>query len=280
MSTVLRLRAHELHEALSGADIPRAVGDELLWREVAATTATLCRRAVGGWHLGTVSDDQVFLYGEHSDTGLLLPTAGLQAIRAAALTATAATLFVEPRVITVAVLGSGLAARLQVAALATHVPGVSHIAVHGLKQVPSALAERLAAAGVGLTIAERAADAVLGANLVVLAGPQNEAGWTLPNGTVMVNATGEAVPLDVPVDQVFVDDRRLLASYLPDIADLGQVLAGTHPGRTDSDDVVLIDLLTVEAGGLWLTHQLLQAALRQDLGEPADTLPGGSQLGQ
>lgn len=274
MSTVLRLRAHELHEALAEADIPRAVGDEMLWQEVAATSRTLCRRTVGGWRIGNVSEDEILLYGERSLTGFLLPSAGLRAIRAAALTATAARLLVERRVITVAVLGAGLAARLHVAALATHLRGVSHIAVHGLTQVPAALTERLDRTGVGLTIVEEAADAVFGADLVVVAGPLDEADWTLPSGTVIVNATGEAVLAEIPVDQVFVDDRRWLAGEIPDVADLGQVLAGTHPGRTDSDDVVLVDLLTVEAGGVWLAHQLLQAALRKDLGVPAVELPG------
>ena len=275
MSTVLRLRAHELHAALTGADTPGTVSDELLWQEVAGTSATLCRRTVGGWRLvGNVGDEQALLYGDRSNTGLVLPLAGLRAARAAALTAAAARLFVEPRVVTVAVLGSGLAARLQVAGLAAHLPGVSHIAVHGLRQVPAALAERLDGAGIGLTVADTAADAVLGANLVVLAGPLDEADWTLPNGTVIVNATGEAVPLDVPVDEVFVDDRRLLIDVLPEVADLGQVLAGAHPGRTSPEAVVLIDLLTVEAGGVWLTHRLYQAALRQGLGVPADQLPG------
>lgn len=277
MSTVLRLRAHELHEALAETDVPRAVVDELLWREASDADARLCQRTVGGWRLvQNLGDDQALLFGERSNTGLLLPAAGLTAIRGAALTAAAARLFVEPRVMTVSVLGSGLAARLQIAALAAHVPGVSHIAVHGLKQVPSALVERLDAAGVGITVANSAADAVFGANLVVLATPDPEPGWTLPNGTVIVNATGEAVPLDVPVDQVFVDDRRLLVTHLPDVADLGQVLAGSHPGRTESDDVVLVDLLNVEAGGVWLAHRLYQAALRQELGVPADALPGTS----
>lgn len=275
MSTVTRLRAHELHEALAGADVPRAAVDELLWREVAETTNTLCQRSVGGWRLvENLGDDQALLFGDHSHTGLILPTAGRRAIKAAALTAAAAQLFVEPQVVTVAVLGDGLAARLQIATLAAHVPGVSHVAVHGLKQVPAALAERLDAAGIGLTVTDNARDAVFGANLVVLAGQQGEGRWTLPSGTVIVNATGQAVPLEVPVDQVFVDDRRLLASFLPDVADLGQVLAGAHPGRTDPDDVVLVDLLDIETGGLWLTHQLYQSALRQELGVPADALSG------
>lgn len=272
MSTVLRLRAHELPEALAGSDAPRAVVDELLWQEVAGHSTALSARRLGGWRLD-VGDELALLYGESSQTGLLLPTAGLRAARGAALTAAAARMFVAPRVVTVSVLGSGLAARLHIAALATHVPGVSHVAVHGTRRVSAALAERLDGAGIGLTVAECGADAVFGANLVVVAGPQPRASWRLPTGAVIVNASGGSVPLDSPVDQVFVDDRRLLPSTAPRTADLGQVLAGTHPGRAAHDDVLLVDLLGVDTGGVWLTHQLYQAALRHGLGVPAGAPP-------
>jgi hypothetical protein len=274
MSTVLRLRAHELPEALAGSDAPGAVVDELLWQEVATSCPALSPRRVGGWRLhGDVGDDLALLYGEHSQTGLLLPTAGLKAVRSAALAAAAARVFVSPRVVTVSVLGSGLAARLSITALATHVPGVSHVAVHGPHGVPGTLADQLHGAGIGLTVTECGAEAVFGANLVVLAGPQPRANWQLPTGAVVVNATGRAMPLDAPVDQVFVDDRRLLPGDAPRAADLGQVLAGTHPGRETHDDVLLVDLLGVDTGGVWLTHQLYQAALRHGLGVPAGALP-------
>ncbi|MFL6123575.1 hypothetical protein [Actinophytocola sp.] len=270
MSSVLRLRAHELPEALAGSDVPRAVVDELLWQEVAASCPALSTRRLGGWRLhGDVGDDLVLLYGERSDCGLLISAESLKAVRGAALTAAAARAFVSPRVVTVSVLGSGLAARLSITALATHVPGVSHVAVHGPTRVPGALAEQLDGAGIGLTVAECGADAVFGANLVVLAGPQPRAGWRPPTGAVVINATGRSVLLDPPVDQVFVDDRRLLPGGAPPAADLGQVLAGTHPGRETNDDVLLVDLLGVASGGVWLTHQLYQAALRHGLGVPA-----------
>jgi hypothetical protein len=276
MSSVLRLRAHELPEALAGSDAPRAVVDELLWQETATSCPALSTRRVGGWRLhGGIGDDLVLLYGERSDGGLLISAEGLKAVRGAALTAAAARAFVSPRVVTVSVLGSGLAARLSITALATHVPGVSHVAVHGPSRVPGALAEQLHGAGIGFTVADCGADAVFGANLVVLVDPQPRPGWRLPTGAVVVNATGRAVPLDPPVDQVFVDDRRLLPGGAPLAADLGQVLAGTHPGRAARDDVLLVDLLGVDGGGVWLTHQLYQAALRHGLGVPAGT-PGAT----
>jgi ornithine cyclodeaminase/alanine dehydrogenase-like protein (mu-crystallin family) len=280
MSTVLRLRAHELADALAGSDAPRAVVDELVWREIADNTPTLSQRRLGGWRLQPgVDDDLVLLHGEHSRSGLLLPAAGLRAVRGAALTAVVATMFVAPRVVTVSVLGSGLAARLQIIALAAHVPGVSHVAVHvpeGGRRVPAAIAERLDGAGIGLTVTECGADAVFGANLVVLAGPHAAGDWSLPHGAVVVNASGRQVP--VKAGQVFVDDRRFLADAAG-TADLGQVLAGTHPGRAGRDGVLLVDLRSMDSGGVWLTHQLYQAALRHGLGVPAGAEPESYQGG-
>jgi ornithine cyclodeaminase/alanine dehydrogenase-like protein (mu-crystallin family) len=274
MSTVLRLRIHELPEALAGSDVPRAVVDELLWQEVADNSPTLSARRVGGWRMRPgVGEDLTLLYGDRSQSGLLLPASGLAAVRGAALTAAAARMFVAPQVVTVSVLGAGLAARLQVTALAAHVPGVSHVALHSPGRVPAALVEQLDGAGIGLTVTECGADAVFGANLVVLAGPQATTDWQFPHGAVVVNATGHALPDGVQADQLFVDDRRLITRNCPVVADLGQVLAGRHPGRTADDDVLLVDLLGVDTGGLWLTHQLYQAALRHGLGVPADALP-------
>jgi ornithine cyclodeaminase/alanine dehydrogenase-like protein (mu-crystallin family) len=265
MSTVLRLRAHELPEALAGSDAPRAVVDELLWQEVAGSCPTLSPRHLGGWRL-QAGVEYTLLYSDHSHCGLMLLTPALRAIRGAALTAVVARTFIASGVVTVSVLGSGLAARMQITALATHVPGISHVAVHGPGRVPAAVAEQLALAGIGLTVATSATDAVFGANLVILAGQRSRAGWPLADGAVVVNATGQAAPegMSARADQVFVDDRRLHDDQRA--ADLGQVLAGTHPGRTAPDEVLLVDLLGMDAGGVWLAHQLYQAATRHGLG--------------
>jgi ornithine cyclodeaminase/alanine dehydrogenase-like protein (mu-crystallin family) len=272
MSQVLRLREHELHDALAGFDVSRSLVDELLWREVGdALPATTGVRTVGGWSLdpGTEHGDAVL---HNSRGGLALSTTGLRAVRGAALTAVAARLFLSPNVVTGTVLGSGVAARLHVAALARHVPGVSHIAVHAADAAPADLAAELERAGIGLTVTERGEDAVFGANLVVLAdryepGAGRDAGQLAP-GAVVVNATGAPPPSGVheQAGQVFVDDRRLAPWTGPVAADLGQVLAGTHTGRVPHEGVVLVDLLGAATGGLWLAFHLYQAALRLGLG--------------
>lgn len=272
MRQVLRLREHELHDALAGFDVSRSLVDELLWREVGeAVPVTTGVRTVGGWSLDPDgAGGEAVLRGGHG--GLTLSATGLRAVRGAALTAVAARLFLSPNVVTGTVLGSGVAARLHVATLARHVPGVSHIAVHAADAAPADLAEELERAGIGLTVAERGEDAAFGANLVVLAdGYEPGAGryaGQLARGAVVVNATGSPPPPGVHerAGQVFVDDRRLAPWTGPVAADLGQVLAGTHAGLVPHEGVVLVDLLGAATGGLWLAFHLYQAALRRGLG--------------
>lgn len=277
MTTVLRLRTHEVPPALAGMDAPRTVVDELVWREVGDTRDGAWR--VGRWFLDAGTDDSfALLWDERDRHGMLVPSAGLRAVRAAALTVTAARLFLYSRVVTVSVLGSGLAVRVVLAELAAHVPGISDVAVHATT-VPGDLADDLALAGIGLTVAESRADAVFGANLVVLTDPPGDHDWQPARGALVVNASGHALPDDVvgQADHVFTDDRTRPSGAVPVTADLGQVLAGAHAGRTAPDDIVLVDLPGVDAGGVWLAYRLYEAAQRQGLGIPAGIPESGGK---
>ncbi|MGB3438319.1 MAG: hypothetical protein WBA97_06155 [Actinophytocola sp.] len=283
MRTVLRLRTHEVPPALTGIDAPRTVVDELVWREVRNSGAGGGgARRIGRWRLDPGSDNGfALLWGTHSGHGMLLPAAGLRAVRAAALTVTAARLFLYSRVATVSVLGGGLAAHVVLAELAAHVPGISHVAVcapDGCPSVPADLAADLELAGIGLAAAESAADAGFGANLVVLTCPPGEHDdWQPPRGALIVNASGQAPPASVvaQADQVFVDDRAHPSRAGRVTARLGQVLAGSHPGRRAPDDVVLVDLLGLHTGGVWLAYRLYEAARSKGLGVPVRTPESG-----
>lgn len=274
MSTLLRLRTNEVPSALAGIDAPRTVVDELVWREVGDSGDTAAWRA-GGWRLDPGQDTGfALLWHERDHHGMLLPAAGLRAVRGAALTVAAARVFLYSRVVTVSVLGSGLAARVLVSELAAHVPGISDVAVHAPdgQAVPGYLADDLELAGVGLACPASVEDTVFGANLVVLAGPAAD-DWQPPRGALVVNATGQPSPAHVlsMADQVFTDDGAPSGHTR-----LGQVLAGTHPGRHAADDIVLVDLPGVHAGGVWLAYRLYEAAQRRGLGVPACTPePGG-----
>lgn len=274
MSSLLRLRTHEVPSALAGIDAPRTVVDELVWREVGDSGDTAAWRA-GGWRLDPGGDTgAALLWHERDHHGMLLPAAGLRAVRAAALTVTATRMFLYSRVVTASVLGSGLAARVLVTELAAHVPGVSDIAVHAPdgQAVPGCLADDLELAGVGLTSPASVEDTVFGANLVILACPAED-DWQPPRGSLVVNATGQPSSAHVlaMADQVFTDEDAP-----PGRTRLGQVFAGTHPGRHAADDIVLVDLPGVHAGGVWLAYRLYEAAQREGLGVPARTPePGG-----
>ena len=158
-------------------------------------------------------------------------------------------------------------------------------------------------AGTGLSTTPDARRAASGATLLVLAERADELrlGWP-HRGLLLVNASGQDLPdavLDA-VDQAYVDDMRLLAENghravvrghlsgptadpirqaegwhrhqqhwrtLRRIdADLRQVLAGTHPGRSHADDVLLVELLGTAAVGPRLAATLCRAALELGLG--------------
>lgn len=158
-------------------------------------------------------------------------------------------------------------------------------------------------AGTGLSTTPDARRAASGANLLVLAERPDELRLGAPlRGLLLVNASGRDLPdavLDA-VDQAYVDDARLLADNdhravirahrsgptaevirqaegwhrhqqhwrtLRRIdADLRQVLAGTHPGRSHADDVLLVELLGTAAVGQQLASTLCRAALEHGLG--------------
>jgi ornithine cyclodeaminase/alanine dehydrogenase-like protein (mu-crystallin family) len=158
-------------------------------------------------------------------------------------------------------------------------------------------------AGTGLSTTPDARSAASGANLLVLAERADELRLGSPHrGLLLVNASGQDLSdavLDV-VDQAYVDDARLLADNrhravvrvhlsgpttdpirqaegwhrhqqhwrtLRRIdADLRQVLAGTHPGRSHADDVLLVELLGTAAAGPRLATTLCEAALELGLG--------------
>jgi ornithine cyclodeaminase/alanine dehydrogenase-like protein (mu-crystallin family) len=232
----------------------------------------------------------------------LLPADGLRASRAATLSALAARQTLAPTVVTVTVLGASPAAQLQLAMIARHVPDVSHIAVcpgeAGPISIEPRVLDQVDLAGIGLSIASGLADAVLGANLVVVSadGPWPLETRQLPKGAVVVNASGQDLPdrLVHDVDQIYVDDAGRLAdhehryfvrSHLsgrsgtltrmwtsgtrrhPCIeAPLGQVLTGAHPGRTGLEDLLLVELLSIDQLDAPLAGQLHRAAIECGLG--------------
>jgi ornithine cyclodeaminase/alanine dehydrogenase-like protein (mu-crystallin family) len=231
----------------------------------------------------------------------LLPTDCLRSCRGAGLCALAARQMLPRTVITASVLGTSRAAQLVLATITRHVPDISHVAICPTPTGPSRLEPRVVdqidLAGIGLTVTRGMAEAVFGANLVVVAEPNP---WPLdtdqlPKGAVVVNASGRDLPDDLVnhVDQIYVDDLHLLGAapqrYFvkmhlagPDQirprlgngwfrrphveSDLGQILIGAHPGRAHLDDVVLAELLGATALDAPLAAHLCRTARAHGLG--------------
>lgn len=244
----------------------------------------------------------------------LFPERALGLVQAAALVALGTRGLLAPEEPTVALLAPWSVASWYLAALASHVPGISHVALcpaDGPTGAPPAggidrrTADLLDEAGVALSVVEAVSSAVVGATLVIAAGPAHEelrfAGLAL--GALVINAVGRDLPDDLVdhVDQVYVDDFRLLAenehrhfvklhqesggrspATVPERegwhqpaawpgrrrveADLVSVLAGEHRGRARRDDVLLCELFGTRVLNVVLARRLARVALTSGLG--------------
>ncbi|NGY63242.1 hypothetical protein G7043_30410 [Lentzea sp. NEAU-D13] len=260
----LRLSNDDLRHVVQDVDAVQAMATALITRS--AGREDLSSLAAEG--AAVRNDGETAIYETPEDgERCVMPAAGLRDYRLAVLTALATRHLLVPGVVTASVIGSGFALELQLAVLRTHVPNVSHVAVAVIGDEPldQAVLDRLDRDGIGYSLVETPADAMFGATLVVLAGSTRLGTTRLAKGAVFVNATGVDLPpalLD-GVHAVFVDDPEGLADSdrtfvrthpgrrrfgrghrSPSVvADLGRVLAGEHPGRTDHDHVLLVELI-------------------------------------
>jgi ornithine cyclodeaminase/alanine dehydrogenase-like protein (mu-crystallin family) len=163
------------------------------------------------------SGDLVVFQDKQTGSRCQLPALAPHHIQAATLSALAAHELLAPAVGTVAVLGSGRDAHLQLAVITRHLPDISHVAVFstgGPDPLDPRIVELLDRAGVGLTVVSNVDDAVFGANLVILTGSGRYplTLGRLARGAVLINAAGEDLPVEVvdAVDEVYVDSLGLL----------------------------------------------------------------------
>lgn len=225
---------------------------------------------------------------EHQPTGPLcvLHAVSLMAGHAAAVTGLVARTLLEPGPVTVAILGTGPAVRLQMVIITRHLRGVARIVVwpareQGGSAIEASLLDQVDLAGIQFVVAAAVEEAVAAANLVVAVDstPERIDIGTLARGSLVVNATGRgwSAGLVGAADQVFVDDATLLLHHRdrlagrPVDADLGQVLTGRHPGRADRDHIVLVELLGCDVLNVQLAGLLHRVAIERALGT---RLPG------
>jgi ornithine cyclodeaminase/alanine dehydrogenase-like protein (mu-crystallin family) len=302
----LHLDSDQLWTAYEGVDPVALLVDELIGRAIDPD----------GWarqhpeRLTTRRDEAgvEHVLCEDSAGACCLRADDLRACRAAGMCAVAARQVPAPTLVTATVLGTSHAAQLHLATVARYVPDISHIAVTptptGRTRLQPRVVDQIDLAGIGLTVTRDVAEAVFGANLVVVADPNP---WPLgtellPKGAVIINTTGTDLPDDLVnhVDQIYVDDLRLLRNYpqrylvkmhlagpdqtrprlgngwyrRPRIeADLGQLLTGGHSGRRHLDDVALLELLGATALDPRLAVALHRVARERGLGtsRPAPT---------
>lgn len=271
---MLHLGADELSCALEGIQ-PL----DMLAADLAVSTRQ--ERDPGGrltpWPVGGAGEpDLVLLEDYRSGIACVLPAVSLRGCRAAVLTRLAARHLLNPGAARATVLGCGAAADLQLATIARHLPSIRHItmcpvaAEHGCPIEQRALDE-IDLAGVRLTVTADAAAAVADADLVVVAcvGAAWPSGVRPHAGAVVVNATSTELPAELvdAADVLFIDDAELAApGGRPLDADLNQVLTGEHPGRTESEHVVLVELAGANLLDVALARLLYRAAVERGLG--------------
>jgi ornithine cyclodeaminase len=270
---MLHLGADELSSALEGIQPLDMLAEEL-------AVGTRQEQDPGGrltpWPVGGAGEPDLVLFEDYrAGIACVLPAVSLRGCRAAVLTRSAARQLLNPGAARAVVLGCGAAADLQLATIARHLPSIRHITVcpveaeHGCPIEQRALDE-IDLAGVRLSVTPAAA-AVADADLVVVvcAAAAWPPGVRPRTGAVVVNTTNGQLPgelVDV-VDVLLVDDAGLVQ---PDgrrlDADLNQVLAGEHPGRTRTEDVVLVELVGANVLDVALARLLYRAAVERGLG--------------
>jgi ornithine cyclodeaminase len=214
----------------------------------------------------------------------------LTELRTAAAGALAADLLARREARTAAVIGTGGQARYQLQAL-LQVRHIERVRVWGRRREAEEQYTRdMAATGVTMLIAATAREAVVGAEVVITATsatrPLLESGWLDPGAHVT------AIGADMPHKQEL--DPRILAvadKYVPDsiqaaarsgelhhalearmfgedqvYAELGALVSGRRPGRTDEDELTVADLTGLGVQDAAIAALVTRLAEQQDAG--------------
>jgi ornithine cyclodeaminase len=207
-------------------------------------------------------------------------------LRTAAAGAVAATYLSRPSVRRVAVLGTGIQARLQIELL-SEIRSFEHVVVWGRRREA---AERLAHDVAGATVADTPAAAADGADIVITATASRQPllrAEDIARGALVI-AVGSDGPdkqeLDVGVlaaaDRVVADslaqcrrlgeihhalDAGVLAEG--DITELGAIAAGRAPGRRTPDETIVCDLTGVGVQDVAAATVVIERALAAGVGE-------------
>jgi len=229
--------------------------------------------------------------GETGRPSAILDASAITEVRTAAVTAVATRVLSRPDARTLAILGAGTQARAHLAALLP-VREFERVRVYAPTQAHArALVEQAGDAGAELSVASSAQDALRDADVVVTATSSREPvlrrDWLKPGAHL--NAVGASTPrareLDtatVAASALFCDSREslrheagefqravaegLIAGVEHVRAELGEVLAGTAPGRRDAAELTLFRSLGLAIEDLAAAESAVAAARAAGLG--------------
>jgi ornithine cyclodeaminase/alanine dehydrogenase-like protein (mu-crystallin family) len=231
-----------------------------------------------------------------ADTGeplALVNASAVTEIRTAAVSAVATGLLARPEAAELAIVGTGVQGRAHAHAVAATRPltGI-RIAGRDLARTREVAAELAGQLALPVSAHDAVPEAVAGADIVVTATtsprPVLRRGWLSP-GT-HVNAVGACLPGDREIDTatmaeaaLFADSRESVCNesgdYLlaqgegvvnPVRAELGELLAGTAPGRADASEITVFESLGLAAEDLAAAGYLLRKARHLGAGTLAD----------
>jgi ornithine cyclodeaminase/alanine dehydrogenase-like protein (mu-crystallin family) len=308
--TIIQLDTDEVWQAVARMDPVAAVAEDLVLRTVDRTEHA--RRTPGRlvpWP-GPSSgqpDTHVALESATGEVSCVAPVASLYLARSAALVALAARELLIPGGLTVGVVGIAAAVQPQLAVIFRHLRDISHVALSAVDGDRSALdaselLDQLELNGIRVSVTTSVADALFGANLVIVVGDAELDGLRVgrfAGGAVVVNATGRDLPAELvdQIDDVYVDDlglvgdnshRQVVAAHLSVVnrakentggheprivADLGLLLTDPVRRRTPGGATTLVELLGVTELSVDFTHQVWQAARRAGLGATVQGSP-------
>ncbi|QEU91312.1 hypothetical protein [Streptomyces kanamyceticus] len=280
----LRLTTGEAESAVRGLDAVDVVREAL----------TMPSDATGDESVMSfdAAADELLLYDRVTRQEWRLPASTAVRLWRACLCAAAARAFVAPGVITAGVIGADAMDNASLVLLSRALPGLSHVALYDdeapgpdggtrpPRDVPGVRDVRTVRGGddvVALALMRSAREALLGADLVVLASNATcVAGEWLARGTVLVNATAQDVTDDLhkEVAHLVVDDPRLLslapgrraARMAEPPTRLGQLLGVGAVLRRHRDDTVLVDLYGAGLHQQWFVTRLCRSAHVRGLG--------------
>jgi len=229
--------------------------------------------------------------GETGQPSAILDASAVTEVRTAAVTAVATGALSRPDARTLAILGAGTQARAHLAALLP-VREFVQVRIYAPTEAHArALVEQAGGAGAELRVASSAEGAVRDADVVVTVTSSREPvlrrGWLKPGAHL--NAVGASTPrareLDtatVAASALFCDSRESLRHEAGEFqlavaeglitgeehvrAELGEVLAGTAPGRRDADELTLFRSLGLAIEDLAAAERAVAAARAAGLG--------------